>query len=26
VAPAGSMSAAGAGNPSFTLQFRVRIR
>jgi len=26
VAPAGTMSAAGGGNPSFTLQFRVRIR
>ena len=26
VAPAGPMSAAGAGNPSFTLQFQVRIR
>ena len=23
--PAGVMSAAGAGNPSFTIQFRVRI-
>jgi uncharacterized repeat protein (TIGR01451 family) len=26
VAPAGTMSAAGGGNPAFTLQFRVRIR
>jgi len=26
VAPAGTMSAAGGGNPSFTLQFQVRIR
>jgi hypothetical protein len=25
VAPAGTMSAAGAGNPSFTIQFRVRV-
>jgi trimeric autotransporter adhesin len=25
VAPAGTMSAAGAGNPAFTIQFRVRI-
>jgi uncharacterized repeat protein (TIGR01451 family) len=25
IAPAGTMSAAGAGNPSFTLQFRIRI-
>jgi uncharacterized repeat protein (TIGR01451 family) len=26
VAPAGVMSAAGAGNPSFTVQFRVQIQ
>ena len=26
VAPAGAMNAASGGNPSFTLQFRVRIR
>jgi uncharacterized repeat protein (TIGR01451 family) len=25
IAPAGVMNAAGAGNPSFTIQFRVRI-
>jgi len=25
IAPAGTMSAAGAGNPAFTIQFRVRI-
>ena len=25
VAPAGVMSAAGSGNPSFTIQFRIRI-
>ncbi len=25
IAPGGTMSAAGAGNPSFTLQFRIRI-
>ncbi len=25
IAPGGTMSAAGAGNPSFTIQFRVRI-
>ena len=25
IAPAGVMSAAGGGNPSFTIQFRVRI-
>lgn len=26
IAPAGAMNAAGSGNPSFTLQFRVRIQ
>jgi hypothetical protein len=26
VAPAGTMNAAGAGNPSFAIQFQVRIR